>query len=132
GAQHENRLFQRVQNDFRREQILPAGQVDGRGGNASGAHEIELLSSRGEARLKRRTPRVTWRDQPPNGIGPRCSARGPSAATGRNRSAPTMAIVPRSRKPNVQVSSLIVPSVTGASFLRPSEKAMAIGAMMGR
>src|SRR5277367_4475837 len=62
---------------------------------------------------------VTLSFQPPKGIGPRCSASGPNAATGRNSSAPTTAIVPNNRKPNVTVSSLIVPNVTGATFFRP-------------
>ena len=39
--------------------------------------------------------------QLPNGIGPRCSATGPSTAAGRNNRAPTSRIVPSRTKPNV-------------------------------
>ena len=69
---------------------------------------------------------------PPNGIGPRCSAIGPSAATGRNRSAPTITMVPKSRHPNVKVSSRSVPKPNGVLFFIPRKPAIAIGAMIGR
>src|SRR6202021_2766010 len=91
----------------------------------------ELLGSKAATPIRAALRSRDW-NQPPKGIGPRCSAIGPSAATGRNKSAPTTAIVPSNRKPKVTVSSLIVPRVTGATFLRPSEKAMAIGGMIGR
>src|ERR1700722_10815720 len=72
------------------------------------------------------------RSHPPNGIGPRCSAIGPRAATGRNTSEPTIAIVPNNRNPNVAVSSRSVPNPNGAVFFAPRLAAIAIGAMMGR
>src|SRR5208282_3995100 len=68
---------------------------------------------------------------PPNGIGPRCSARGPSAVTGRKSSAPTIKIVPNSRKANVVVLSLRVPNPTGLVFFMPRNAAIATIAMIG-
>ena len=70
--------------------------------------------------------------QPPNGIGPKCSARGPSAATGRNRRAPMITTVPSSRKPNVAVSSRKVPKLNGEVFFAPRLAAIAIAATIGR
>src|SRR5579872_6313046 len=55
--------------------------------------------------------------QPPNGNGPRCSAIGPSAAIGRNNSAPTIRMTPSIRNANVGVSSRKVPNPNGADFL---------------
>src|ERR1039457_1521743 len=68
---------------------------------------------------------------PPNGIGPKCSASGPSAATGRNSRAPIITIVPSKRKPKVGVSSRMVPSPNGDAVLAPMPAARAIGAMIG-
>src|SRR5437773_2293431 len=68
---------------------------------------------------------------PPNGIGPRCSATGPSTAAGRNSSAPTRRMVPSSTKPNVTVSVRIVPDVKGVGFLAARLPAIASGAMIG-
>src|SRR5207248_10946007 len=67
----------------------------------------------------------------PNGSGPRCSAIGPSAAAGRNNSAPTRTIVPRSTNPNVTVSVRMVPVVNGVGFLAARLAARASGAMIG-
>src|SRR5262249_51787423 len=69
--------------------------------------------------------------QPPNGIGPRCSANGPSTATGRKRRAPMITMVPMSSPANVPVSSRSVPRPNGADFFAPRLAAIAIGAMMG-
>ena len=70
--------------------------------------------------------------QPLNGIGPRCSANGPSAATGRNKRAPMMTIVPNSKNPNVVVSSRNVPKPNGEDFFAPRLAAMAMGATIGK
>src|ERR1700732_4537639 len=65
-------------------------------------------------------------------MGPRCSANGPSAATGRNSRAPMMTIVPNRRNPNVVVSSRKVPKPNGEDFFAPRLAAIAIGAIIGR
>src|SRR3984957_10878535 len=70
--------------------------------------------------------------QPPNGMGPRCSAIGPSAATGRKSRAPMITMVPKSRNPNVVVSSRKVPNPNGEDFFAPRLAAMAIGAIIGK
>src|SRR5580698_11041664 len=70
--------------------------------------------------------------QPPKGIGPKCSAIGPSAATGRKSNAPTIKIVPSNRMAKVTVSSRNVPRPNGADFFAPRNPAIATGAMMGR
>ena len=55
--------------------------------------------------------------QPPKGSGPKCSATGPSAATGRKSSAPIRRIVPSRTKPKVTVSVRRVPTVNGRGLL---------------
>jgi hypothetical protein len=70
--------------------------------------------------------------QPPNGIGPQCSAKGPKAATGKKSSAPMITIVPTKREAKVNVSSLNVPGPNGLDFLAPRNAAITIGAMIGR
>ena len=55
----------------------------------------------------------------------------PSAATGRNISAPTSRIVPSSTQPNVIVSVRSVPEVNGVGFFPARLAANAIGAMIG-
>src|SRR5262249_49656875 len=67
----------------------------------------------------------------PNGIGPSCSATGPSTAAGRNSSAPTRTIVPSSTKANVSVSVRLVPVVDGVGFFAARLPASASGAMIG-
>src|ERR1700722_1437730 len=56
---------------------------------------------------------------PPKGKGPKCSATGPRAATGKKSNAPTIRIVPINKTPNVKVSSRRVPKPKGADFLAP-------------
>src|SRR5205814_9387225 len=58
-------------------------------------------------------------------------ATGPSAATGRNISAPTSSTVPSSTHPNVTVSVRSVPEVNGVGFFPARLAANAIGAMIG-
>ena len=70
--------------------------------------------------------------QPPKGIGPRWSASGPNAATGRKRRAPIITIVPNKRNAKVGVSSLMVPELNGVGFFAPRKAASAIGATIGR
>src|SRR5262249_56845269 len=57
--------------------------------------------------------------------------KGQSAATGRNRRAPMITIVPMSSPANVPVSSRSVPRPKGADFFAPRLAAIAMGAMMG-
>src|SRR5262249_48944149 len=68
---------------------------------------------------------------PPKGMGPRCSASGPRAATGRNSNAPMITVVPNTKKPKVAVAPRMVPRVNGLRFLRPRLAAIAIGATIG-
>ena len=70
--------------------------------------------------------------QPPNGIGPKCSAIGPKASLlGRKSKAPTSSTVPSSTKPNVAVSVRSVPAVNGVVFFAARLAARAMGAMIG-
>src|ERR1700751_3327124 len=70
--------------------------------------------------------------QPPNGIGPKCSASGPRAATGRNNKDPIIRMVEARRNPKVAVSSLKVPRLNGTGFFAPRLAAIAMGAIIGR
>src|SRR5246127_280220 len=65
-------------------------------------------------------------------MGPKCSASGPSAAAGKNNNAPIITIVPRSRTPNVVVSSRKVPKPNGEGFFAPRLAASATGAIIGK
>src|SRR5208282_2366626 len=64
-------------------------------------------------------------------MGPKWSATGPSAATGRKSRAPMIRIVPNNSMLNVGVSSLSVPRPKGLDFFSPRYAAMAIGAIIG-
>ena len=55
----------------------------------------------------------------------------PSAAAGRNNSAPTRRIVPSNTNANVSVSVRIVPVVNGVGFFAAKQAAKASGAMIG-
>ena len=56
----------------------------------------------------------------------RCSAIGPRAATGRNKSAPTRTIVPTRTSAKVGVSVRRVPAVNGVGFLAASDAVVLI------
>jgi len=65
-------------------------------------------------------------------MGPRCSARGLNAATGRNKSERTDDDDGAHYKnANVGVSSRMVPNPNGAAFFAPMPAARAMGAMIG-
>src|SRR5262245_5117983 len=66
-----------------------------------------------------------------NGIGPKCSATGPSMAAGKNSSDPTRSMVHRITKAKVTVSVRRVPEVNGVGFLVARLPARAMGATMG-
>jgi hypothetical protein len=69
--------------------------------------------------------------QPPKGIGPKCSATGPSAAAGRKSNAPTRIMVPNKTHAKVNVSVRMVPTVKGVDFFFAKLPARAKGAIMG-
>src|SRR5690349_17344827 len=91
---------------------------------------IEWFSDKGNS-LGSPTPDSHGRGQPPNGMGPRCSATGPSTAAGRNSNAPSSRMLPSSTNPKVTVSVRMVPDVKGVGFLRAKPAARAMGAMIG-
>ena len=61
----------------------------------------------------------------------RCSAIGPSTATGMNISRPRMTMTAQSVKPKVALSARSEPAVSGAEGFAANEPASASGAMMG-
>ena len=111
--QHHERLLEGGPYQIGGEQVLPpdpARRVQPRGGRLRGHSAPALVHGAAP------TP------QPPKGIGPRCSASGPSAATGRKSSAPMMMMVPSNRNPKVGVSSLSVPVVIGDASFCPAPR----------
>ena len=157
GPEHDERLLQRRLQQVRREQALVAGWRGGRvsfrrsKGRSVIVDIADFLSliiepfpnmplrSELVKRDRRRAslhapaigPPLNRACQFPNGIGPKCSATGPSTAAGMNSSAPTSKIVPSSTKPNVSVSVRSVPAVNGVGFLAARLPASANGAMIG-
>ena len=57
----------------------------------------------------------------------KCSAIGPSTASGRNNSAPTINTVPSKIMPNIHESVRNVPGPSQVAFFRPSDAAIASG-----